>query len=65
LAYLTVLALLPRLYPHLLEAVSSWSAVATTLAAVWLLGEGQASRKVAGAFLITGGTTMLLLFSHA
>lgn len=63
-AYLTVLALLPVLKPHLVEAVSSWAAVAATVISVLFMGERGASRKIAGAALMTLGTTALLLFSR-
>ncbi len=62
-SYLTVLALLRRIAPTMVEAVSAWAGVLATVAGVVIFREGGGRRKVAAALLLTVGT-VILLFSQ-
>lgn len=62
-SYLTVLALLRRISPAMVEAVSAWAGVLATVAGVVIFREGGGRKKAIAAVLLTAGT-VILLFSQ-
>lgn len=64
LSYLTVLSMLQKVSPTIVEAVSAWAGVVATVLGVVTFREGKATWTITGATLMTIGTVILLFSPH-